>query len=886
MPSPMTTPRWSRQLARAVGPILRIGSPRFAHDYGTEIAASLAALLTVERQRAGRLAMLVLWMRALGDAWRAAHRASRMDASAGGPVRPLGDLGSDLRGAWRSIRRTPAFSFTVVLTLASGLGLASAVFAFADGYLFRPMPFGDAHELYLVRAPDQRREYLRASEAEALRTSPVGRYGFVDGQRLSPVGFAMLEIGVRQVPVLIGGISEGFGEVTRVKLAFGRYFTPADYRGREPIPVWLRHRFFMREFGGRPDILGSRYVARMGAKAVTIEVVGVTDPSVTTFDTNFGANRQLDGGFAPALPWQPDTGRVVTLSTPIVRLPPDVSRERAEAEIAAALQAIRPGPDGTLRRVRLDSWQEEHGKAGRATARLLMIGAALALALVMVNLAHLLLTRGVTRSAEIATRAALGASRWRLTRLFLVESLLYGAAGIAAGLVLARWLTLTLAQNLPTRGTDAGTLALVSMQFDYRVAAFAIVMGLGVAIAGGLWPAWRATRMRLGSSTPTPGGTGTRVSSRLSRALLVSEVAVSTVVLTGAVFAGIGIWRFLNQPIGLDLADRFDVSFPATAGATGEGVDWIAVREAVRKIDGIRAASAAFESSKNQVRIGDQLLDRDAAAVLELGVDGITALGLRLLGGRAPTPAESASVAPVALVDERFARTHWPDGPVVGQRLSIGEIAYDVIGVIASPRFSLLKETPPLVVVPAAARPERRGMTVWAPGLSERELTPRITGVLSTLAPGFRPNIRARSFDRLFDDDTGNVRFQRPIVLALGLFAFSVAAIGLYGVVRYLVEQRTRDFGVQIALGARTSDIWSAVARQTLRPAVAGLVLGLIAAWTLSGLMRATMFGWESSAPLSMAAVSALMLLVAFMAIIAPARRVLRIDPSVTLRAE
>ena len=179
MRPPIPTPPWSRRLARAVDPILRLRSPGFAHEYGPEIAASLAALLASERQRAGRLAMLVLWMRALGDAWRAAQRARRMDVANGGPRWPLHDLGADFRRAGRAIRRTPAFSLTVVLTLASGLGLASAIFAFADGYLLRPMPFGDPHELFLVRAPDQRREYLRASEADALRASLAGRFGFV-----------------------------------------------------------------------------------------------------------------------------------------------------------------------------------------------------------------------------------------------------------------------------------------------------------------------------------------------------------------------------------------------------------------------------------------------------------------------------------------------------------------------------------------------------------------------------------------------------------------------------------------------------------------------------------------------------------------------------------
>lgn len=881
-----TRPRWSLRLAQSVGAIIRIRSPRFAHEYGVEITESVAALLVVERQRAGRLAAMVLWMRALGDAWRAAHRANRMAAAPSqGPRRPLGDLRSDVRGAWRSIRRTPSFSLAVVLTLASGLGLASAVFAFADGYLFRAMAFGDPHELYLVRAPDQRREHLRMAETVALRTSPVARFGFVGGGS-SSVGFALLELGGRRVQVLFNGVSEGFGSVTRVKLAFGRQFTPEDHRSRDVIPVWLTYRFFISELGGDPDVLGRRFVARLGAKTMTLEVVGVTDPSVTTFDTSFGANNVLPAGFAPALPWEPDTGRVITLSTPIVRLPPDVTREQAEAEIAAALHAIRPNQDGTPRRVRLDSWQEEQGKAGRTTARLLMTGAALALALVMVNLVHLLLTRSMARTAEIATRTALGASRWRVTRLFLVESLMYGVAGIAAGLVLARWFTLTLAETLPTRGTESGTLALVSMAFDYRVAAFAIVTGLAVVVVGGLLPAARMARIRLVTSAPAPGGRGPRMSARLSRALLVSEVAVSTVVLTGAVFAGTGIWRFLNQPLGYDLVDRFGVAFPATAGATPEGVDWIGVREAVRRVEGVRAASAVFESSRDRVRLGDQVLERDAAAALLLGPDAIAAIGLRVLGGRAPTEAESAAAAPIALVDERFVRTYWPDRTVVGQRVSVSDVTYDVIGIIASPRFSLLRETPPLVVIPASPRPERTGMTVWAPGMSETELTERLNAVATSLAPGFKPTVSARTFDRIFDDETSNVRFQRPIVVVLGLFAFSVAAIGLYGVVRYLVEQRTRDFSVEIALGARRSDIWTAIARQSLRPALLGLGIGLVVAWTLSGLARATMFGWESSAPLSMVAVSVLMVVVAVVAIVGPARRVLSIDPSVTLRAE
>jgi predicted permease len=890
--SSVPAPSWPRHLARLVRPALRLGSSRFAREYGGDVVESLAALLVIERRRAGRLAAGVLWMRAMGDGWRAARRARRLDAAGaagaagGAPLRPLRDLGGDVRGAARAIARTPVFSLTVILTLASGIGLAAAIFAFADGYLFRPLPFEDAHELYLVRAPDQRREFLRASEAEALRASAVGHYGFVDGMRSSPVSFAMLDLGDRQLRLSIDGVGEGFGAITRVHLALGRYFVDEDHRAGEAVPIWLTHRTFTREFAADPGIIGRRFISAAGPRAVTVEVVGVTGPSVTTFETSFGANNRVPDGFAPARPRQPDSGRVVTLATPIVRLPADVPRERAEAEIAAALQAIAPGRDGSSRRIRLDSWQDEHGKAGRPTARLLMTGAVLALALVLINLVHLLLTRALARSSELATRSALGASRWRLTRLFLTESLLFGGTGLAIGLVLACWLTTTLASRLPTRGTDVGTLALVSMEFDVRVVTFASAMALAVALVGGLWPGWRASRLRLASSAHSPGGTGGRVSSRLSRTLLASEVAVSTVVLTGAVFAGVGIWRFLNQPLGFELQDRFNLAFPGAADASSDAVNWVAVREAVRRAEGVQAASAVFESARESIRVGDRALERDEAVGLALGIDGVAAIGLHVIAGRAPTPDESAALEPVALVDAQFVRRLWPDGSAIGKRVSVGDRSYDVIGVVQTPKFRLLEPTPPFVVIPSAGRPERVGMTVFAPGLTERQVTERVTAILAQQAPGFRANVTARTFDRTFGDDIVNVRFQRPIVLVLGLFAFSVVGIGLFGVVAYLIEQRTRDFGVQIALGARPADIWHAVAGQSLRPTLIGLVLGLAGAWALSGLMRAGMFGWESSAPVSMAAVVVLIALVASLAVIAPARRVLRIDPSVTLRSQ
>jgi len=871
------------RLAGIVALILRLAPGAFRAAYGAVIVADMDRVLRSERLRAGRRAMTRLWLRGLWDAVRTVGRERRLD----GPPRqgPLGDLGSDLRGALRAWRRAPGFALTVVLTLASGVGLAAAIFAFADGYLFRPLPYDNPEELYLVRAPDARGEFLRASEAESLRASPVGHYGFVDGERSSPVSSATLRIDDRDVRARFSGLGEGYGDVTGVALVMGRHFTRDDHRGVEPIPVWLAHRFWMREFGGDRTVLGRTYIVNADNRRVRIEIAGVTDPAVTTFSPNFGAFNTLADGFAPALPREPDSGRYVTLATPVVRLRPGTSRERAEAEISAALQIIRPGPNGTQRSVRLDSLQAEHVKAGRPTAVLLLTGAVLAMALVTVNLVHLLLSRSVARAREIATRAALGASRWRLARLFLVESFLHGVAGVAGGLLLARWLTLSLAANIPTRGTEAGTLAMVAMTFDARVVAFAIAAGLMVALVGGLWPAWRAAHMPLVAAARTESGGGPRVSARLSRAILASEVGVSTVVLTGAVFAGIGIWRFLNQPLGYDMTDRFSVAFPAVPGQTGGAADWPAVRRAVGAIAGVEAASAIWEPVRHEVRVGDRVLDARTVSPLAIGPTDLEAMGLHLLAGRPPTASETAGPAAVVVIDDRFARMAWPDEPPLGKRVHVAGVPHDVIGVVQHPRFSLMRDTPPVLFVPGQDSLERKGITVWAPGLSETELAVRIEAVLQAIAPGYRPNVSARSFDRAFGDDIANVRFQRPIVLVLGAFAFTVAGIGLFGLVAYLVEQRTRDFGIQLALGARPAHIWRDLIRQSLVPSVVGLAGGIAGAFGLASLMRAGMFGWESSLSLSIGVVAALVLCVAVLAVVGPARRAVRIDPAVTLRS-
>jgi predicted permease len=865
--------------------MLRLAPRHFRQGYQAEITTAFGHLLEAERREKGAGFMMTLWFRGVVDLLTAVAREWRVSLS--GPwQRPFRHLGGDVRGAVRAWRRAPGFSITIVLTLVFGIGLASAIFAFANGYLFRPLPFRNAEQLYYVRATDRSIEWLRGTEIAALRQSGLAHLGFAtSGSAIVPLG--VIQIDGREVQVIPGGLSVGFGDVLGLPLAAGRLFTPDDHRSAEPVPVLLAHRLWAREFGSDPAVLGRELTIHTGSRATQVVVVGVTDPRVTTFDANFGFFNALPELFAPEPVGEQPARNLGTY--PIVRLPPEMTVAQAQSAIGAVLQTLEPAPPGQTRTVALDSVRQVQVSAGRPMAVAFFTGSLLALGLVAINLVLLLLTRASRRTTELATRAALGASRWRIARLFLVESLAYGVVGIGGGLVIGHWMAAAIAAELPTRGNDAANLALVAMTFDSPVLVFALAMGLLVALFGGVWPAWKATRVPLSAAARTYAGTGSTLSTRFSKGVLTAEVALSTVVLIGTAFAGIGIWRYVNQPVGFDLEDRYLIRLPIRPGAVEGPADWPAVLAALRRSPGVSAAAMNRPEDvvRGTLRTADRELDKDLVVARAVGPELLEARGVDLLAGRTMTTNEIASSAPLVVVDEKFARYAWPERDPIGMTLRAGDdLLRTVVGVVSHQRVRLSDESPGLAYVPQP-RPEERGsIVVWAPGLTTAELTRRVEGLLTGLAPAYRPNVFEMSFDRVFADELAEVRLQRPILLVLGLFAFAVAGVGLFGLVAYLIEQRTRDFGIRLALGADAGDIWREVVWHGTAPAMAGVAIGVASAWALQRIAAASMFGWDSSGPLAATAVSLSMLVVAVLAAVGPARRVLRIDPTVALRSE
>jgi putative ABC transport system permease protein len=577
------------------------------------------------------------------------------------------------------------------------------------------------------------------------------------------------------------------------------------------------------------------------------------------------------------------------LSFPLVRLPADMSPPQAESAISAALEGVAPGPPGKPRRATLRPLYEYQIQGGRPTATVFFTGAMLVLLLVTINVSHLFLTRGVVRAPEVAMRTALGASRWRIVRTFLVESLLIGGVGIAGGLVLGRWLASLIATAVPRFPTGARNLALVPTTFDWRAVVFACVLGVVIAAVGGLWPAWRAVRRPSALNVRGAAGLGAGLSARASQAILGSAVAVATVIMIGTVFMGLGIWRYLGQPLGFSLTDRFSVSLEMTGGppAPGAATPWLDALEAIRQTPGVRAASTYWSRSASPLLVGDEMQPRKDLDAVEVLPGYFEAWGNELVSGRLFSREEMAADARLAVVDERFARSVWPDQDPLGKIVRVRDAQPRlVIGVIRLERRRLSIELHGQAYVPRLGQDRRESLVVFAPGLSEGELRTRLESRLPQALPGVRPVLKALSFDTYFVRDAGEAYFQRPVVIAFGLLAFVLAGIGLFGLVVYLVEQRIRDYGIRLALGARPGDIAGQVARLSLMPAAGGLVAGVVVARLLERFVQASVFGWQSSGLVAGSVVSVALAGVAVIAAVAPARRALRIDPIRVLRSE
>ncbi len=817
----------------------------------------------------------------------------------------------DLRFAWRNLSRNLGFSALVILTLALGIGATTTMFSAVWAVLLRPLPLPAQDRLVTVwqadpRSPEGRQRLTPANFVDwSAQASSFEALGVLPNWTGEPWPFNVAgPSGIDRVTGIYA--SSGFFNVMGVAPMLGRTFVADEDLTKGKRTVVISHPFWQAQFGGNPSVVGKTLVVdtfRGGA----FTVIGVMPPG---FDVPQGTNIWLSlgdwgGGPMPA----PDAPtRCCPWYTVVGRLKPDVTIQEARAELQSIARRVSSRhPDGSpVTDVKIVSLRDvlvgnqKRGLLGLfgAVVCVLIIGCA--------NVANLLLSRGIGRRREVLTRLALGATRWRLARQLLSESLLLGAVGALLGLVLSLWGQYFLASAM------AGRVALIeATHLDWVVLAFCVILTLIVCTVCGLIPLidWRAVDWNARGQSEGPS------SRRLRHSLVVAEVALAVTIVasTGLLLKTVANLRAVH--VGFETARTLVVSTDLTTSPLRErGGAARFVRDIIPRIaalPGVQGAAAStgvpFEggpAGQAITRYGDPV--RPAASSPQVVQTAVTpgyfrVMGITLTRGRVFTEDDRADGKLVAVVNTTAARRYWPVDNPVGKRFAMGsserfgsfravkpgEVEWrEIVGVVTDIRSGgFASDLQPEVYYSYKQSP-----------LYDPAIVVRTAGEPASLIAQIRREVQAansqavitnvRTLEGVADESIADQRLRAMLATLFSAFALGLGMLGIYGVTSYTVEQRTREIGIRVALGARRRQVASMIMAKALRLAGIGAVLGVVGAYLVARWISSLFFGVRASDPLALAAACLLLLAAAAVATIYPTRRALRVDPAEALRAE
>jgi predicted permease len=697
-------------------------------------------------------------------------------------------------------------------------------------------------------------------------------------------------------------VTGNYFETLGVKAALGRVISADDdlSPGAHPVAV-VSYKCWRRRFGGEPDVIGKNVI--VNGRAYTI--IGVAQPGFS--GTEVIVTPEM--WFPMAMQAQIEVGqqwlddREWKTVSMMGRLKPGAGVRQAQTalnSIASQLESEYPNINEGMRVTLVTPGLvgSELGVAIMGFAGLLMIVAGMALLLACANLANLLLARASERRREIAVRLALGASRFRLMRQLLTESLLLALAGGALGFLFAVWLArLTAAIKLPIDVPLA-----TELHVDIRVFIFACLVSLATGLLFGLLPAWQSTKADLASALKSDAPFGSPHRSRLKSSLIVLQIALSLALLIGGGLMVRALTQAQTINLGYDPRRAIEMSFDLRL----QGYDNAQGREfqrrllqRVRALPGVEAAAIAniipvdLHISSEPVSIDGQEPSRPANAPRSL-TSNITpgyfqAMNTRLLRGRDFTEYDDDKAARVAIVNETFARRFWPGEDPIGKRFTLGGAEsprMQVVGVAQDGKYTGLND----YQWPFVYRPQwqnRIGATtmVVRAEADPQKLIALVRGELQQLDPNM-PIASARTLVERLSLALLPARIVASALGGFGVVALLLAAIGIYGVMSYSVSKRTREIGVRMALGAQRRDVLKLVMAQGMALTLIGVAIGLIAASGLTRLMKIVLFGVSATDPLTYIGVAALLTFVALLACYIPARRATKVDPMIALRCE
>jgi predicted permease len=809
----------------------------------------------------------------------------------------LDTVREDVRYALRTMGRSAGFTAVAVVALALGIGASAAIFSVLDAVLVRPLPYDDAGRLVVVLEKG---------------TDPVSAANLVDWRRAA-TSFSGMAAAEYWTPDVTGGagapetvralqVEAGLFPLLGVAPLLGRTFSRDEGESGERVAV-LSYDFWQRRFGGDRSALGQKLLLNGAAHTV----VGVM-PKGFAFAPFWATNAQL---FAP-LAISPRTARRDMNSLRVfARLADDATLASARAQMAAITARLETAYPGTNRNIQVLSLTEKVVGDVRPALLVLMGAVGFVLLTACANVAHMLLARAATRRRELAVRRALGASRGRVVRQLLAESLLLALAGGAAGVLVAsagiRLLLAASPGDLPRIETVA---------LDGRVLAFTFAVSVLSALLFGLAPALRASDDGLSEALKEGerGSTEGIRRNRLRSNLVASEFALALVLLVGAGLMLRTLAALQAEDPGFASKNVLTAVVSVAGSSRGEpgrrGVFFTELLERVRALPGVVTAGAINHLPLAGDQWGYPFLvegrpkpapGEGPAAVYRVVLPGyLEAMGIRLVRGRAVAARDDLAATRIAVVNERFAARYFPNEDPIGKRITFGD----------------LDESPAWVTIVGVSRNAKQESwrdpaksEIYVPYLQDRDylekssfgvryltLVAKTTGDPAALAPALREAAlsldgsvvvsQVQTMDAVVRAANGEPRFYLLLLGAFAGTALVLAAAGIYGVMSHSIARRRHEIGIRIALGARPRAVVRLVVRQAMTLAFVGALAGICAALLLTRFLTRLLYGVGATDPLVFAVVPLLLAAVALGASFLPARRASRIDPAVALRSE